>query len=151
MKITEKAAYIKGLIEGMELDLTTPTGKLFGEISELLTEMADEIKKLSENARELREYVEELDDDLTDVEDDLYEIDEDEDEDDDDEDEDDDEANFYEATCPSCGEVVCFDDSLDPENIVCPACGEKFSCVCDGECEKCDEDCTLDDDEKDDE
>ena len=73
------------------------------------------------------------------------------DEDEDDEDEDDDEANFYEATCPSCGEVVCFDDSLDPENIVCPACGEKFSCVCDGECDTCDEDCDLDDAEKDDE
>ena len=39
--------------------------------------------------------------------------------------------------CPNCGESVCFDDSIDPENLTCPACGETFDCTCDGECECC--------------
>ena len=63
---------------------------------------------------------EERDDDVFD------EFDED-DEDDDYEDEDD--SEYYELECPSCGEVVCFDDSLDPENLVCPACGEAVDTV----------------------
>ena len=35
---------------------------------------------------------------------------------------------FFEIECPSCGEVVCFDETIDPENLACPACGEKFTC-----------------------
>ena len=51
-----------------------------------------------------------------------------------------DDSTYYELDCPSCGETICFDDSLDPDSIVCPACGEKISDVelCDGECENCD-------------
>ena len=56
----------------------------------------------------------------------------DEDEFDDDEDwlddEDDVDGDFYEVTCPSCGEAICFDESVEPENLTCPACGEKFAC-----------------------
>ena len=29
-----------------------------------------------------------------------------------------------------CGEVICFDESIDPENLTCPACNEKFACLC---------------------
>ena len=54
--------------------------------------------------------------------------------------EEDDDDDFYEVECPSCGEVVCFDSSVDPDDVTCPACGEKFSCVCDCEnCDACDE------------
>jgi hypothetical protein len=31
-------------------------------------------------------------------------------------------------TCPGCGEVICFDETIDPENLTCPACNEKFAC-----------------------
>ena len=42
-----------------------------------------------------------------------------------------DQDKFYEIVCPSCGETVCFDQELDPENLICPACGEKFGCIVD--------------------
>ena len=42
-----------------------------------------------------------------------------------------DDTDYYEIVCPSCGETVCFDESLDPENLTCPACGEKFGCIVD--------------------
>ena len=32
--------------------------------------------------------------------------------------------------CPGCGETICFDSSIDPENLTCPACNEKFACLC---------------------
>lgn len=133
MTISEKAAYIKGLAEGLNLDETTPVGKVMAKVLDLLSDLSAEVSDLREETNSLREYAEELDEDLGDVETDLWG--------DDDEDEDDeDETGFYEATCPACSETVCFDDSIDPEEVICPACGEKFSCVldCDGDCDSCD-------------
>ncbi len=136
-----------GLLEGFGIDSKEPVGKVMNELVALVKNMAEQIEALAAECKELRDYIEEVDEDLSFVEDDLYDDedeDEDEDEDfdfDDEDEDDDDEANFYEAVCPSCGEVVCFDDSLDPEDITCPACGEKFSCLCDGDCDGCDGDC----------
>ena len=139
MGITEKAAYIKGLFDGYELEGTKET-KIISELLELVSDMADKIRALEEDNRELHEYVEELDHDLGEVEEELYFTDDYDDEYDDD-DEFDDDSEYYEIECPSCGEVVCFDDSLDPDELVCPACGEKVGDVeiCDGDCESCDE------------
>ena len=104
---------------------------------ELIDEMADHITALEADNAELREYVEELDHDLGEVEEEVYFVDED----DDYEDEDD---GFIEIECPACGEMVCFDESIDPENLVCPACGEEIKGIefCDGDCTNCnDENC----------
>ena len=135
MTLTENAAYIKGLAEGLDLDATKPEGKLISKMLELISDMADSISDLEDECEELRSYIEEIDDDLADVEDEIFEYEYD-DEDEDEDDEDDDEA-FYEVICPNCGETVCFDDSLDPENLICPACQETFDCTCDGECDCC--------------
>ena len=145
MNINKESAYLRGLLEGYELDSNKKETKLFTKILELIDEMADHITALEADNAELREYIEELDQDLGAVEEDLYVTDEDDeyydDEEDDEFDEYDDEEDYYELECPSCGEIVCFDGSLDPDNLVCPACGEKIADVqlCDGECEECDE------------
>ena len=138
MGITEKAAYLKGLFDGYEIDATAKEGKIISELLTLVADMADEISALKADNRELHEYVEELDHDLGEVEEEVYFYDAE-----DDEDEDEDDGEYYELECPSCGEVVCFDDSLDPDELVCPACGEKIGEIeiCDGECEGCTEDC----------
>ncbi|MBE6590377.1 MAG: hypothetical protein E7643_09400 [Ruminococcaceae bacterium] len=158
MTLTERAAYIKGLAEGLELDKESKEGKIIAALMELCTDMASEIASIKEDIEEidegldyLDEYVEELDDDLQAVEDYLDEECEDEDDSydfsDDDFDGDFDcdgdcEAcdgcdcendDYYEIVCPSCGETVCFDQELDPENLVCPACGEAFGCIVDEE------------------
>ena len=36
---------------------------------------------------------------------------------------------YYEIVCPSCGETVCFDESVNAEELICPACGEKLGCI----------------------
>ena len=102
-----------------------------------------DIESLEAGLPQPHEYVEELDQDLGSVEEDLYFTDEDDEDDyddyDDDEDYEGDDAEYYEIECPSCGETVCFDSSLEPDDVVCPACGEKIGDVeiCDGECSAC--------------
>jgi len=152
MNINKESAYLRGLLEGYELDSNKKETKLFTKILELIDEMADHITALEADNAELREYIEELDHDLGAVEEDLYVTDEDdeyyEQEEEDDEEDDEDgyfDDDFYAIDCPSCGETVCFDDSIDVDNFVCPACGEKITDVslCDGDCENCDdESCT---------
>ena len=135
MTITEKAAYIKGLAEGLELDNSTKEGKLLAAIIDMISDMAEDITDIAEDVEYLDEYIEELDEDLGALEEYVYELDDECDCDDCDEDccdcdccdcEDD---EYFEVECPSCGETVCFDCSIDPEELTCPACGEKFECI----------------------
>ena len=143
MNINKESSYIRGLLDGFELDGNKKEVKLFNLMIGLIDEMADRITALEADNAELREYVEELDHDLGEVETELYDCDDDYEYDDEYEDEDEeefeDDSEYYELECPSCGEVICFDDSLDPESLVCPACGEPVGDVeiCDGECENC--------------
>lgn len=142
MELKEKAAYIKGLAEGLEYDKTTKEGKLIDALIGLCSEMADEIAVLSDTVEYLDGYVSEMDEDLGELEDYVFEDEDDWDDEITDEDCDgncahcgedcefagDDDA-YCEIVCPSCGETVCFDTSLDDEDMICPACGEKFDCV----------------------
>ena len=145
MELREKAAYLKGLSDGLEYDKTTKEDKLIAALIDLVDELAsavqahdEDLDEVVEELEDMREYIEEIDEDLSDVEDYLDAELEDEDYEDNDEDEfDDDEdwlddedvdGDFYEVTCPSCGEAICFDESVEPENLTCPACGEKFAC-----------------------
>lgn len=134
MKLSEKAAYLKGLADGMNLSENTPNDKLIIKLLDLVSEMAGTIELLEDRCDELTDYADELDADLGDVEEYLF-SDDDECCDCDCDCDDDDEA--YEVTCPACGEVICFDSSCDPEELICPACGEEFDAVCDGECDCC--------------
>ena len=43
----------------------------------------------------------------------------------------DDGEDYYEIVCPSCGETVCFDESVNAESLVCPACGSPLGCIID--------------------
>ena len=146
MKLTEKAAYIKGLADGLNYNKESAEGKLIAALIDMVDEMAEAISMLDETVEELNDYIEEIDEDLGDVEEYLA------DEADDDEcdcdcdcdcdccDEccdcdccDDEDEEYFEIKCPSCGEVVCFDESIDPEDLICPACHEKFACLVDEE------------------
>ena len=148
MGISEHAAYIKGAFDFSDIDKNSNEGKIIAELLTLVADMADKINALEADNKELHEYVEELDHDLGEVEEEVYFYDEDEDYEDyedlnDYEDFDGEDGEYYEIECPSCGDIVCFDESLEVEDLVCPACGEKIGDIeiCDGNCENCDEDC----------
>lgn len=147
MELSNKAMYIKGLADGLELDAATKEGKVISALLELVSDMAATIEKMQADMGELQEYVEELDEDLGDVEELLLGDDDEDDDDlcdgdcenclldcdldDDDEDDDDDDDDYFEVVCPSCGDVINFDSSIDPENLRCPNCGQKFECIVD--------------------
>ena len=130
MTSKEYASYIKGLIDGANLDASTPEGKIITALADLTMKLASEVDSLTEELDVANEYLDELDHDLGELEEYVYDdadFDEDEDEDDDwwdedDEDEDDDDEDFYCAECPNCGGKVYFDDSVNPEDVICPNC-----------------------------
>lgn len=142
MTIVEKAAYLKGLTEGLGVDPESRDGKLWGALTELLSDMAHEIEDLQTNNLDLADTLDEVCEDLAYLEDLTCGMDplpEDLDEDfDDSEDEDgyrfsgeevtdaeEYDGVLYDVTCPACGEEITFDEeTLDEGSIRCPACGE---------------------------
>ena len=144
MTVTEKVAYLKGLVEGLGIDEATKEGRIIKAIVEVLDDVALTVTDLEDGLSEISEQVDAIDEDLEDIEKDFYG-------DDEDEDDEDDEDDYYEVTCPKCGEKVCLDDDILSEGeISCPKCGEKleldFNCDCD--CEHCEEDDDAGDEEK---
>lgn len=136
MSITEKVAYLKGLIEGMEIDADSKEGKLLKAICDVLADLALDQEDLQDTVAELSAQVDEIDEDLNEVEQDLYE-DEDEDEDEDEE--------FYEVCCPACHAEFSVDEQTLIDGCVeCPECGEHLDfdidCDCDCDCCDCDDD-----------
>jgi hypothetical protein len=140
----EKAMYVKGLCEGLELDKTTKEGKILNAILGLVTEMAEEIDDMQTQLDELADYCDELDSDLGDVEevlldldDDCFDSDDDDDDEDDDDDDDEDIDVDYECdgNCAGC-DFDCglgeddddfFGDEEDEDEyfeVICPACGD---------------------------
>lgn len=123
MTITEKVAYIKGLLEGLSLDETKPEVKVIKAIVDALDDIALTAADTEERVETLEGYCDELDDDLALLEDEVYD-----DVDGDYDDDEDDDGDVICVECPKCGEEVCLDDSMDFSKIKCPSCGEEFSC-----------------------
>ena len=66
--LTDRAAYLRGLAEGMGLDKEKKEHKLLLEMLGLMDEMAQKVSDLDADVGELEEYVEDLDSDLSDME-----------------------------------------------------------------------------------
>ena len=131
MTISEKVAYLKGLAEGLDLDVEkSKEGKLISVMIGILEEMAMSIEDLEENDLDLGEEIDVLSDDLADVEAVVFGDEEDEDDSWDGWDEDDEEGfdfgdedtTIYEVKC-ICGNVIAFDEeTLEAGSIICEEC-----------------------------
>ena len=130
MTISEKAAYIKGLAEGCELDTTTKEGKILAAVIDLLGEIGEAIAEIEENELNIGDELDAISEDLADVEEIVYDEDDDDDCDCCDDDCDccgDDEDFMVSVECPSCGEEIVVDESiLEIGKLECPNCGEKL-------------------------
>ncbi len=76
----EKAAYLRGLIEGLGIDETTKEGKVIKAMSELLGELAEAVDGIDEDVTRAYDQINDLSEELEDLEADLYEDDEDDEE-----------------------------------------------------------------------
>ena len=138
MTISEKSAYIKGLMDGLNLDTEKAEGKLIaalvdlmGDVTKKLTDVEDTTIAISDELDEIEEDLDAIEDYILDEEDEDYYDDED-DFDDYDEDDFEDEgfdfgdedSTIYEVKC-ACGNVIAFDEeTLEEGSIVCDECGE---------------------------
>ncbi len=146
MTITEKAAYLKGLMDGLKLDTEKPEGQMIEAIVELLGDVTRTLSDVQDTTIAISDELDEIEEDLDAIED--YILDEDEDDyddkdfDDDFDDEEYDEEGFdfgdeettiYEVEC-ACGNIVDFDEeTLEKGSIECPNCGELLEFVVDEE------------------
>jgi len=161
MTMTEKVAYLKGLMAGLELDETKKETKVFNAILDVLSEMAASVTDCEDDIISLGEEVDELTESVSDLEDEVYDEEDDDDcccGDDDDDDCDcdccdcgdcDDDDETFEFTCPDCGEKLFLDEEvLEAGCVKCKACGREIEfeivddCGCEDccDCEECSED-----------
>lgn len=131
MTITERAAYLRGLAEGLELDADKKEVKLLNGILELLDDLALSVSDLEVQTGEIADQLDEVDEDLGTLEEEVYGLNDDEDGCDgccdceDDELDDDFDDTYFEVTCPNCGETVCLSaDIIEEGEMDCPNCGE---------------------------
>ncbi len=134
-EFTNRAAYLKGLADGMKLDTETNEGKLLSGIIDFLADLSAEIEAIDDEQGFIADRLEELEEEVELIGDEVFADDED-DYDDDDE---------FQITCEACGEdiIVTTEDLMDGE-ILCPTCGEtiEFDFDCDCDCDDCDcDDC----------
>ena len=137
MTISEKSAYLKGLMDGLKLDTEKDEGKMIAAIVDLLGDMAKRITDIEETTIAISDELDEIEEDLDAIEDFIMDEDDEEYEDEDDLDWDDEDEEFeegfdfgdedttiYEVECV-CGEVINFDEeTLEEGSIICPNCGE---------------------------
>ena len=141
MTLSEKSAYLKGLMDGLKLDTEKNEGKLIaaivdmlGDVAETVTDLEDVVDTISDELDCIEEDLDTIDEYLMDDEDDEDEDYEDYDEDDDDEYDFGDDETLYEVKCPTCGEEITIDeDMLDEGSTVCPNCGEELEFDMDGD------------------
>ena len=130
---TEKAAYLKGLAEGLDIDGSTKEGKLINAMLEVISDMAEELEMIDEKQDDLYDLVADfVDEDDCDCDCDCDDCDCCDCE----------ELDYFEIECEKCGNVICLDEDLlcSDEDLVCPVCGEEIEL----EFEDCDCDCCAD-------
>ena len=129
MNVTEKVAYLKGLIEGSDLKLGVKEEKIFNALIEVIDDMAQVLTECDDDLTALYDQVDELEDEIADIEDDLDVLFDDEDYDYDDEDDyDEDDDPLYEVDCPECGRSFSIDEDtlLNGNDLKCPFCGHEI-------------------------
>ena len=155
MTISEKAAYLKGLIDGLGADKDSRDGKLWTCVSDLMADIASEIEDLKDTNEDFADTLDEFGDELSYLEEITCDLDSPEMFDDD-----------CDGNCEECGlcdydedddvgDVVAFSDYAEPEededgadkdeeeedtsdddeleydgvvyDVTCPTCGEEIS------------------------
>ncbi len=125
--LSEKAAYLKGLIDGLEIDDSTKEGKVLLALSDVINEICETVDCIDADVDDIVDFCSSVDEDLSDVEEEVFGETEEcecdghcchcDDEDDDD--------CAYEVTCPTCGDTIELNDlMLEDGALDCPNCGE---------------------------
>ena len=119
MTISEKSAYLKGLMDGLSLNTESDEGKMIAAIVDLLGDMAKRMTDIEETTIAISDELDEIEEDLDAIEDFILDEEDDfEDYEEDEEDEWDDDEDFEEGF--DFGD----EETLEEGSIICPNCGE---------------------------
>ncbi len=132
-EISNRAAYLKGLADGLKLNTESAEGQLIDGILNLLGDMAEELEMLDSEQAFLADKIDEVEEVIDMVADEVYSYDDEDDE-------------FYTLVCEKCGaEIDVTGDDLDDIAdgvFACPECGEIIEldfdgcdCGCDCDCD----------------
>ncbi|MCD8368096.1 MAG: zinc-ribbon domain-containing protein [Clostridiales bacterium] len=123
MTLSEKAAYLRGLYDGLGLpDTGTAEAKLLSAMIDVVEEMASHVTENEESITAMADQVDDLNEGLEELCDLISDSLDEEDYDDEDG-----EAEF-EVECPKCQAPIILDEeTLAGGQVVCQACGQKFS------------------------
>lgn len=130
MSALEKVAYLKGLLDGLEVEDENQK-KIYAALVEALDALARDMTDQLEVIDELRDMYEDLSDDYTQLDENLEVLEQDLAElygEDDMEEEPDFDEIYESVTCPKCGHLFYYDPEAyeEGEQLECPGCGEKF-------------------------
>lgn len=127
MDTTESLGYLKGLLEGLDIDADKKEAKVYNAIIDVLTNIVEDIDDMTEGVELLADQVDAVDEDLADLEEFVY------DEYDDCDCDcdcgcdccDDEDCEEFEVECPLCGaEITVDEETVLDGSIACPNCGE---------------------------
>lgn len=135
METTESLGYLKGLLDGLDLDANKKETKVFNAIVDVLSNLVEDIDDVAEGMELMAEQIDAVDEGLADVEDYLMDDDDCCECDDCCDCDDDCDCAEYEVECPLCGAEISVDeDTVLSGTIPCPNCGEMLEF----EIEECD-------------
>lgn len=125
--LSNKAAYLNGLADGMNLDIEKTEGKLLKEVIKLLGDITEKIDLIDDEQGFLADKIDDIEDVIEIIGEQVYG--------DDGEDYDD----TYCITCENCGEQIeLTDEDINDGSILCPHCGQEIEFEFDCDCDDCD-------------
>ncbi len=120
--LKSKISYLKGYMEGLDIDKDSKEGKMFTEIINVMGYMSEKIESLEKHEEEIEDYIETIDGELTMVKDEIYGYEDGEFLNYDYEDEEDD--HYIEISCANCNEIIFVEREIlnSMDEIRCPSC-----------------------------
>ncbi len=128
--LTNRAAYLKGLADGMKLDAESNEGKLLNEVIALLGDVAQELEMIDEEQGFIADKLDDIDDSIDILCEEVF----------DEEIYDDEDDEEYAIKCEKCGKDVFLSyEDFECDDLACPYCGEpiEIEFECDGDCDCC--------------
>ena len=123
MEINKKAAYLRGLMDGLQIDPNTKEGKLFAALVDAFDSMSEELSALKEQVNDIDAFTSDLDEDVSELYEDFYGLDSDE------YDEEEDMLGGFSIDCPHCGQEIPFNPQMveTGEFLLCPKCKKQVT------------------------
>lgn len=123
-ELREKAAYMRGVLEGIDFDGVDQQKKLWESLIDFCDGVADDLGDLGDSQSEFADYIEAIDEDLCTLEKYFYNEDQEINENQEVVFNSDQGRSVLEMDCPYCNQGVYFENEAGEYEVVCPECGK---------------------------